>query len=286
MTGASMVEVVTLGLSTPEAVPLYHVTPGGLLGRVLLPAGRDLGLDCDWAEICTMDALVQANRSLPPERILAILGDAGVDSILLDGVETCRNPGYSTLVAAARGHGAPVGLRLHGSCRPSASVDFILVDYVERIGGRQTAPEVVDLIRWAGENGVMVEVNAYIDRAEPTLILPIAEAARDAGGALHIHMPHDMGARSLYEWLERHGPPYSYLHTPGYKVEDTRCPNCRTIVAVRERNTLARMTLHEGRCPRCGAEVRIVGRVYERTRREYYRVTRGATQWLHPAKLG
>ncbi len=285
MTGDDGIGVVTIGFSTPEAIPLYHVTPGGLLGRILLPAGRDLGLDCDWAEICTMDSLVQANRSLTPERIMQILGDTGVDSILVDGVETCRNSGYDKLIEEARAQGLPVGLRLHGGCKPSVKADFIVVDYVERIGGNQTAPEAVDIIRWAGRHGIMVEVQAYIDRAEPTLIVPIAEAVREAGGALHVHMPHDMGARSLYEWLRRHGPPYSYIHTPGYKVEDSRCQECDLTVAVRERSTLVRMTLQGGRCPRCRAKIRIVGRVYQRTKREYYRVTRGATQWLHPAKL-
>lgn len=55
-----------------------------------------------------------------------------------------------------------------------------------------------------------------------------------------------------------------YVYTgnvPGHRYENTYCPNCRSLLIERYGLELVRTNLKDGRCPSCGREVPIVGRL-------------------------
>ncbi len=277
------IELIAVGYSTMEAVPLFHVAPGGSILRLLVGGGRDTGVDCDWVDTCSiLTASISSGVRVDAGSIVKYASKWGVDAILFDGVDPLGRV-ERRLIEVLRSRFL-IGSRVQdpGGLDPSL-VDFLLVDHIEPIGGDVPTHVLVGSL-----NGLMgkthIEVLTYLEEPRYEEIIPIVEAVRGCPIHVFIHN-YERGLHVFMKELARRAP-YSYIHAGPHSRLDTYCPRCGTPLLSRGMGRLGASNLKNGSCPRCGYRIPLIGRVYDSTPSRIYMVTRGATEWLHPARLG
>ncbi len=277
-------KLVAVGYSTVEAVPLFHVSPGGSALRLVVAGADDLGVDCGWVEICSLArASMGEGVEASPYSVAGYASRWRIDVIMLDGVEPLARvePGEVKVLARA----ALVGARSQDPLEIDPSlVSFILVDHIDPLGGRIPTHRLVMGIDRLKQSGVHIEVATYLDEPRYEEIIPLVEAIGNSPLHIYIRDPR----RGLASFIDRvtRRVPYAYIHAGPHSRLDTRCPNCGAVLATRSEGVLRSTILKGPSCPRCGAPVPVLGRVYESTPSRLYMVSRGDTEWLHPARLG
>ncbi len=284
--------VVSLGYSTVEDIPLFHVAPGGSALRVVLPANARLprGLACPgWCGI--LEELTRAAGSeeaiqVPVGDIVSLARRWRVDVLSIEGIEPVLEAKVGELVSRARSSGLIVAVRTQGLAPPddlASSVDVIVFDYITLIEDPAYKVSAATSLERLVSSGLLVEVNVYID--EP-LVEALTPALHGLSGnaILHLHIGNPRGggaARQLYD-IARKRIPYTYLHAPPYDRLETYCHECGALVAVREASRLVALKAPDGRCWRCGARLPLRGPLYEATRATILRRSGGGTAWHDP----
>lgn len=276
--------LVAVGYSTVEAIPLYHVSPGGSSLRLVVAGGGDLGIDCDWVEVCSIArASMGEGVEVSPARVAGYASRWRADVVMLDGIEPLQRVGRSSLGQIAGK--TLLGARSQDPLEADTSlVSFMLVDHVEPLGGRVPTHRLVMGIERLKRVGVHVEVATYLEEPRYEEIIPLVEAVGEYPLHVYIRDPR-RGLPSFIERLSRRVP-YAYIHAGPHSRLDTTCPQCGAVLATRSEGALQRAILKGPVCPRCGARVPVLGRVYESTPSRLYVVSRGGTEWIHPARLG
>ncbi len=247
------VEVNAVGISTVEAVPLFHYKPGGLAARLIVYPSKWLKAPCSAPfEPCEW---LTAPRSftgflVKVDAIRQVVSRWKTDVVVLDGVETWR------FTSSFKGLG-PLAARTQLLIGEPLleGLDVIIIDLApERLNA--------EMLRAVAErallNGVWVEANLYLEEPSQREAMEAARALRGLQAPLHVHiLDHKGGApvRRLYLALTGvHWP--VYIHADVYSEIDTKCPRCGTYVATRHKYTLTSLALTgEGRCPSCHARL-------------------------------
>lgn len=276
--------VVLIGRSTIEAIPLFHLYPGGSALRLLLRPSRSLECTfdvevCEWAKGPEVFPSIETPISL----INHLIRLWGCDILSLDGIE----PLESVDVRILREHLGSVVLvaRAHGFKRVSEFVDYYLVEDLSIPAGNPgLRGNVLGVIDKLISLGKPFEVHVYIDNPYMEELEGIVEVLKGTSIPLHVAINNPRGGgpvKSLYQEL-RKILRYVYVHTRIYDEVDTLCPNCGTILLHRSGNILRAVNLANGKCPKCGTQLHLVGVVRGRTRESLARITRGGVVWYNP----
>ncbi|MCX8165320.1 MAG: hypothetical protein N3D79_01825 [Acidilobaceae archaeon] len=271
------VEVILIGLSTLESIPLYHLFPGGSAARVVARPARTMQCRESKREICEWMRGPEAFSpiSLPAETIVNLSKRWRADVLFLDGFEPWEHG--RALREAARD--LTVATRAHGFSRPEA--DYVLLEDVSWLVGENLRKEVISTAEHLHSSGVPFELLVHLPEAREEALGELLEVAEKAR-ALHVSLdPKGGGERALYERLRRKLP-FVYLHADLFSELDTYCPQCSTIVLARDDRSL-RGSYVEGRaCKRCGRELPLFGTARERSSRTLLRLAREGVAWYNP----
>ncbi|MEB3779780.1 MAG: hypothetical protein GSR85_06075 [Desulfurococcales archaeon] len=298
-------ELTGIGYGTLEAIPIYHLMPGGTVLRLLLRTKYTLDLNCEWAEICWIDRLssgrgFKLNVNRLPSLMASIFRTARADTILIDGIDTLCLDILSTLKSLKSVSRALLAVRLHGStdeCIDTLGdleleyVDYILFDYVAPISSSvvDLSDKQLRLLEWLIEKHKPLEVVAYVNDAKYEYLIPLIELLKSLDSTstpMHIIIRNNelgVGISDLKNRLSK-SLEYFYIHAGIYSELDTYCPKCRSPVASRSPGVLRSINVKEGRCPICGNSIPFRSLIYNRTPRHIITVTRGETRWYHPAE--
>jgi hypothetical protein len=283
-------EVTSLGYGCVEAVPLFHVAPGGAVMRVLVPAMASFDVKCpEWCGV--LKDLTEAAGSEEP--IDVDIGDVidlalrwRVDVIVLEGLEPSLCRCASQLLEAASRAGLLTAIRTQGLGDVSVlgKADAIVFDYLAVLAAEARYKiSALSLLENLAKLDALVELNLYMDEPLPESVTPILHRLRWKD-PLHLHIGNPRGggpARLVYE-TSRKSHSYTYLHSPPYDRLDTYCHKCGALVAVREYPRLVSLHAPGGRCWRCGAKLPFLGPLYDRTKPTVLRRCGGGARWHDP----
>ncbi|MEB2836489.1 MAG: hypothetical protein GSR80_001654 [Desulfurococcales archaeon] len=287
--------VASLGYSTVEDIPLFHVAPGGSALRVVLPAQARLpgGLSCPgWCGILgelTRAAGSEEAVQVPVGDIVSLARRWRVDVVSIEGVEPALDDQLGELASKARSSGLTVAVRTQGLAPPDSlidSADVIIFDYITLIDDPAYKVSATTSLEGLASSGLLAEVNVYIDEPLVETLTPVLHSL-SRNTVLHLHIGNPRGggaARQLYD-IARKRVPYTYLHAPPYDRLETYCHECGALVAVREASRLVALKAPGGRCWRCGAKLPLRGPLYEATRATILRRSGGGTVWHDPRVL-
>lgn len=281
--------VILIGLGLPEAVPLYHVYPGRLATRLLMPPPEGVKVDCgSILEACeTIETVgLPEGYDLPGGALASLVERWRTPLTVLDGVESWR---YASKAQELLGRRVGVAARTQGFLEPGKAdlegLSALKVDYVSALTG-DPRPNVrlARAAEKAASLGLHVEVSVYLERASLEDAMPAAETASSIGAPLHVHIAdHEGGGpvRSLRELLRRRVD-HLYIHAGPYSERDTVCPRCQAPLIFRGRGYASSFNLKGGRCPRCGYPLRLVGGVPGRPDPRTRIISSKMTEWLDP----
>lgn len=294
--GSTMIPVAMLGLSSAEAIPLYHYTPGGVILRIALAGHAGTLFECEGFPICVFGdgsrlALMPVDTSL----ILYKARQWRVDAVFLDGLEPLNSLGEDELldlIEAFKRHGFRVGARTLGLSSPSVveRLDFAVIDYMKDYSVDPAVPgEAIRLIYDLLEvEKPWIEVSAYIKEPSFWRLHPLVLALSGSERPVHVFIEDHKGGgplRDLYEELKRRMP-YVYIHNDLYSRLDTYCPRCKAPIASRDEGVLRALeVLDDERCWKCGYKLAFRGRIRKKTPEQLLLSTEGGVKWFHPSQL-
>lgn len=268
-----------LGLSTLEAIPLYHLYPGGSALRVVTSPARSMKCKEERWEICEWMRGPEAFSpiSLAGEVLESLAKRWQVDVLFLDGFEPWEGG------RALAGAGMTVASRAHGFSRPEA--DYVLLEDVSWLVGENVRREVARTAEHLHSSGIPFELLSYLPEPRVEALGELAEVAEKAR-ALHLFLDPRGGGqeRALYEQLRRRLP-YVYLHAGLYSQLDTYCPRCGALVLSRDSISLRASHVKGKSCGRCGGELALEGTARERSSRTLLRLAREGVAWYNPLFL-
>jgi hypothetical protein len=278
-------ELVLIGFSTVEAIPLYHLYPGGVALRLLSKPMRSLNCEydldvCEWAR----GPEVFVSVSIPFTVVENLMSRWGCDIVFLDGLEPLEffNVGY---LRERLGPHVTLASRAHGFTDVRVEVDYYLVEDLSIIVGDEVIRRnVVRFVEGLQSKGKPFELHVYIDNPYVEELGDIVGVAESSGAPLHVTVQNPRGGgpvRSLYEQLRRRVG-IVYVHTRIYDEVDTRCPRCDTILLYRSGWALRGVNLRDSTCPKCGTRIQITGVVRGKTRESLLRIARGGVVWYNP----
>lgn len=278
--------VFEIGIGTVESVPLYHYNPGGAAVRARL-AGPRPWFDCDPEEfdVCVFARPeLQEPVDIPWRDLVGLARSSGAEVLVVEGF---RGSGLGEAAEEARRHGIGLVPRLLPGAPLEEAIrlgDAIVYDYpLDYIEDPLVRVEAVEAIRRLAEAPVWAEVNVYVREPVLAKLSPVLEAASTPGVALHVHIKHHAGGMAITRLVERarRRGVLIYVHNDLYPHEDTVCPRCGSIVAMRDNNALIRLEAPGGRCWKCGAPIPLYGRVRDKTPEGLLAAT-GGVRWLSP----
>lgn len=281
--------VILIGLGLPEAIPLYHVYPGRLATRLLLPPPEGVKVDCgtllDACESIETVGLPEGYK-FPGEALAILVERWRTPLTVLDGVESWR---HALEAHNLLGDRVAIAARTQGFLEPSKTeleaLTALKVDYISVLmGDPRLNVRLTRTAEKAASLSLHVEVSVYLERASIEDAMPAAETAIAANAPLHVHIAdHEGGGpvKSLGELLRRKVN-HVYVHAGPYSERDTICPRCRTPLISRSRGYASSFNLKEGRCPRCGYQVRLLGGIPDKVDSRTRIISPKMTEWLDP----
>ena len=277
-------EVNAIGISTVEAVPLFHYKPGGIVGRVLAYPSQWVESECSLPfEVCEW---LSSPRSYPGfmvklSALKVFFGRWKVDAVVLDGVETWRFAGRLRI-------GLPLVARSQ-LLKEATNLDGLDALIIDVVGGRRWGERLARLVEMVNRQGLWVEVNLYL--LQPSM-REVEEAVSILQGLripLHIHIADPQGGGPVRRLYIRASSTYwpVYVHAGVFSELDTKCPKCGTYVASRHRSFLTSLALkEESRCPSCGEPLPIIGPYRRKTDELILRAMRSGGVFMDPRLFG
>ncbi len=259
-------EAVYLSLLPVEHAPLYHVCPGGLAARLVLPSG--------WGcRVCRFSELLRnAEPRRLTERVLARLRVSRPQVVIVDGVEPLANKwalelphvlegllGYRPVMVFSTAGALGPGVVREALEAGYVGVLFEYVLHLEKpphgLGGATAA------LGEAARRAPVVEVALPL-RGREDAAVAAGLANRYPWVGLHLF---DAGAGDLvYSVAERlqSRRVNAYPHPDeSYAYSDTLCTSCGAVLVSRKPwgvRVHAEPDKGLARCPRCGAEARLL----------------------------
>ncbi len=288
------IQAAAIGFASIESLPAFHYKPGSAATRVVAEGLENPPFRCSHAPVCEhiVPSAALDLASVPVERLAAQASRWRTDTLFIEGPEPLASLDSEVLEALAselRRRGISLGIRFLGLVDPeplTGIVDLVVVEYLARYASRPVdTVELLDNIERVFDTGAWVEVSAhvptpYTDHIAP--LLPILESTR---APLHVYPETHAGGAALTrmkEALEKRLD-YVYIHNKPYEYLDTYCPRCGAPIAVRDEGVLRVLELRgDGSCWKCGATVRFVGPVNNRTPERVVLLARGGVAW-YPA---
>ncbi|MDM7274580.1 MAG: hypothetical protein P3X22_000420 [Thermoprotei archaeon] len=282
------INVVLLGYSTVEAIPLFHLAPGGSALRVLVRPLKSLECEASF-EVCEWMRGPEVYPGVPLDaRVLRHTVKMWKPSVVvLDGFEPLGSLSLEEFRGALNGAGLMVGARIHGVADLAGleALDFAVTEDHSILTGFSEARErLLRAVRVMAKAGVHVEHVAYLWKPEVGVLGDTVEALAALDVPLHVFIENPGGwnlVNRLYESLGGRLS-YVYVHSEAYNILETRCPSCNTVVMARVPGILKASALTGGSCSKCGAPIKLRGNVLARTPERLSRVTGGRTLWYNP----
>ncbi|MEB3692104.1 MAG: hypothetical protein G5Z43_000925 [Caldisphaeraceae archaeon] len=269
--------MTSIGISTTEALPMYHYLSGGRVLRIVIPSEFN-NFYCIGYDICSIYNMnLPSLKSFTIQQIKRLAEGLNVDGIILEGLGAVSL--QSKIVEIKKEIGMPTGIRIAKPINTNA--DFIIYDHFL---DNQTN---VELIRFLKGKNSWVELQAYYEIPLTEKFLPIAKVSGERNIPLHIHLLNHMGGKSvknLYKELIKLNP-YTYIHVDLYGEYDTYCPKCNKPVAYREENILKDLEIKNNSCWNCGYGLPFYNIVAKKTDPLFIRVSHGDTIWIDPRSI-
>ncbi|MGC9210213.1 MAG: hypothetical protein ACP5FT_02985 [Acidilobus sp.] len=290
MSAPESVGLVSIGFSTAEAIPLYHVLSGGSLLRVVPYVDAEAAAsppECEGFESLT--ELYKSSIAGPPlkfvtpEQLERLARSWKVNGVIIEGYQVSR---LSEFLSRLKGLNVMVGARTILGDVPKG-VDFLLADAIGTCDPSYEIPgHLIDRTLGAlRSQGTWVEVAAYLKDPIAESVLGLAYITSDHGVPLHVFLLEHKGGgavRDMYERL-RHVNPFTYIHVELYSELITFCPRCGSPVAYRDEGVLRSLELSpSGGCWRCGAPLPFLQVVAKKTPERVLMLSGGQTRWYDP----
>lgn len=270
-----------------EKKPLYHFLPGSRAFSIATAGCNLVCLNCQNWTISQTSPDKTRNYDLMPEEVIAACKDKGCESIAYTYSEpvTFYEYAYDTAVLARKagiknifksnGYIYPEPLKKLCSVIDGANIDLKAFDestYLKLTGGK--LQPVLDSLKIYRDMGVWLEITnlivpTYTDNTED--IRKMCRWLVSNGFArtpLHFSRfypiykleqlpptPVDLLNKAV-KIAEEEGMFYVYSgNAPGNEVSNTKCPNCKGTVVVRQGFRVILNTLKNGKCDKCGKTV-------------------------------
>ncbi|MEM1938964.1 MAG: hypothetical protein QXI24_04130 [Acidilobaceae archaeon] len=280
------IKVLLFGLSTVEAIPLYHAYPGGVALRILVKPTKSIECLEDFSfEICEW---IKGPQLFPditiPSSILVRLTTAWKPSmIMIDGLEPLESLDLSIIRDTIKDKF--IATRAHGYTDIPVGIDYVLVEDISRLVGLDyIRRNIIKLAEKLLERRVGFEIQVYAINPYLEELGELIEVAEIREIPIHIQVENPRGGGPvirLYEELSKKLK-YVYIHTRIYDALDTQCPNCKTILLYRSEGVLRGINISNSKCPKCGYTIRLEGSAKPKTKPTIVRLTRGRTVWYNP----
>jgi pyruvate formate lyase activating enzyme len=270
-----------------EKKPLYHFLPGSRAFSIATAGCNLVCLNCQNWTISQTSPDKTRNYDLTPEMVVSECKDKGCESIaytysepvtfyeyVYDTASIAKKEGIKNIFKS-NGYIYPEPLKKLCSVIDAANIDlkaFSESSYLKLTGGK--LQPVLDSLKVLREMGIWLEItnllvptwtdntdeirkmckwlvsNGFsktplhfsrfypiykLEQLPPTPVDLLNKAARIAG---------------------EEGMVYVYTgNAPGNEISDTRCPNCKSIVVVRQGFRVSSNTLKNGKCDKCGTKI-------------------------------
>jgi len=284
--------LVSMAADPIEKKPLYHFWPGSQVFSIAAPGCNFRCLHCQNWTISQASVEEISCEETPPERVIELTERYGCKGV----AHTYSEPTIWTEYAQDVGKLAhEKGLynvyvtngyiELDALAELSPFLDAMNVDvksfsdeFYRRICGVPSVRPVLDTCEWAVEHGIHLEITNLLipgeNDGEEEIRALCRWAVEKLGPGVPVHFsrfyPHYKLADrppTPVETLERavkiareEGLRYIYIgNVPGHEADNTRCPECGELLIERQGFIVTRYDVKDGKCPKCGAEIDIVG---------------------------
>jgi pyruvate formate lyase activating enzyme len=281
---------VSTAVDPIEKKPLFHFMPGTLTYSLATVGCNFTCAFCQNAEISQMprDRGRVAGTRLPPEEVVASALETGCKSIAYTYTEPTifyeyardcsRLAGTSGLknIFVTNGYMTHEMLDDIGGDLHAANVDLksFSDDFYRTLVGARLKP-VLDSIRRLCKMGVWVEVTTLIITGKNDSITELRSLAAFLASVSADIPWHVSRFYPAYRMLDIPPTPVATIESAlrigreaglnyvyggnvaGHSSESTACPSCCTVVIERNGFRVDRNSVHDGRCPHCGAKIAI-----------------------------
>ncbi len=275
-----------------EKKPFYHFWPGSY---ALTVGSWSCNSTCPWCQnfrISKFPPDPAKSEYIDPERFVRLVREYGCQGTsisfneptlsfewALDVFRLARRKGYPNTFVTNAYMTSEVLRMLH-----DAGLDALCIDVK---GDAKAVREYCDLdvevvwrnVREARKLGMHVEVVNLIipgvnDRQEQLREL-VRRHLREAGREVPLHFTAYYPAyrfdanptpvstlERAHDLAKSEGVEFVYLgNVPGHRFENTYCPECGELLIERRSLELLRVNLKDKKCPKCGREIPIIGRI-------------------------
>jgi pyruvate formate lyase activating enzyme len=282
-----------MGVDPIEKKPFYHFWPGSSAFSIAVPGCNFRCLHCQNWVISQVGVEDVECEELPPERVIELAKRYDCKGISITYTEPTlateyaidvgkfahRENLYSTYVT--NGY---ITLEALQELRPyldAANVDVkaFTDDFYRKVCGVPSIRPVLETCEWMVEHGIHLEVTYLViprENDSPEEIRKFCKwVAEKLGPEVPTHFsrfyPHykmEDREETPVKTLERalgvakeEGINYVYIgNVPGHAGDNTYCPKCGELLIERYGFNVTRWRLNDHRCPKCNAEINIVGK--------------------------
>ncbi|KXB05118.1 radical SAM protein [candidate division MSBL1 archaeon SCGC-AAA261O19] len=151
-------------------------------------------------------------------------------------------------------------------------------EFYQKVCGAPSVQPVLDTCEWAVENGVHLEVTNLVipgENDDPEQIRELCQwVANDLNPSVPIHFSR---FHPMYKMMDKSSTPVETLekalkiakeeglkhiyigNVPSHEADNTYCPKCGELLIRRRGFSVSEYKLEDHNCPKCGAEINIVG---------------------------
>ena len=268
-------ELLYASLIPAEEVPVYHACPGSVAARFVAAGAPWRCRLCRWAEIASAEGLVV--RRVRVEELLSRLRIASPSLLVLDGPEPLASLGEAALalprlaerllpsVEAAAVY--TMGLLGPGPLRRAAEAGYrvALFEYTVPLERPPGLDRVLEALAEAYRVFDVLEVIVHHDGSREATVALSGLVERYPEAGFHVYAregAEDKAYEAAARVRDKHGVNV-YVHPDeSYTLSDTVCTSCGAVLVERKpwgvKVEAERTGRGLARCPRCGAEARLI----------------------------
>lgn len=284
--------IVSRGVDPIEKKPFYHFWPGSSAFSIAVPGCNFRCLHCQNWVISQVGVEDVEYEDIPPERVVELAKRYGCKGISITYTEPTLATEYAIDVGklahkeglhnnyVTNGYITIEALRELRPYLDAANVDVkaFTDEFYRRICGVPSIRPVLETCEWMVRHGIHLEVTYLIIPRENDSPEEIRKFCRwvveKLGPDVPTHFsrfyPHykmedreETPVRTLERALsvaKEEGINYVYIgNVPGHTGDNTYCPKCGELLIERYGFDITRWRLKDHRCPKCNAEIKIVG---------------------------
>ncbi len=283
--------VVSMAADPIEKKPLYHFWPGSSVFSIASPGCNFRCKHCQNWSISQVRVDEVDTKDLSPEELIRLTKEWECQGIAhtytepvlwaeyaIDVGKLAKKEGLYNIYVT-NGYITETALAELGRYLDAANVDVkaFTDEFYRKICGVPSMEPVLHTCEWFQEHGVHLEVTYLIiprENDSPDEIREFCKwvAEMDPEMPVHfsrfypnykmLHVPPTPVEKleEAYKIAKAEGLSYVYLgNVPGHPYDNTYCPNCGELLISRLGYEILEYRIKEGRCPRCGQKIRIIG---------------------------